>query len=101
MRIDKIDYHRNGVGGEGFYVVKFHDRSDSETDDKVCRRDLIAVVFVQRDADGYTDAEATIQTCRIAVLEPANVGARWRGDVFAPDIVKAIMRRESAVLTGS
>ena len=70
----QVQYHRNGVGGDSFYVVKFHD------DDAA--RDLIAVVpSSMREND--RDYECY-------VIDPSDpVHSKWRGDVLYRDLVDA------------
>lgn len=52
--IEKIDYHRNGVGGEGFHVVLFAEPKEE--------RRMAAVVFptVQR----WNGRVAVLWTCK-------------------------------------
>jgi hypothetical protein len=60
----EADYHRNGVGGAGFYVALFHDHNDDRrklltwfpTDDAehgpIGRQDRVAVIDVDEAATG-------------------------------------------------
>lgn len=66
MKPEQIVYHRNGVGGEGFYAVTFRDG----------RQNMVAVVF---DGPG-----------QVAVFDRDKLGASnvifgqnsWRGDHY-------------------
>jgi hypothetical protein len=94
-----VEYHRNGISGEGFYAVAFTWCSDGET------RDMIAVVFPpERIVDGPMEGEpdwgiyerGEWDNPRVAVFDAAKLPDvrffhnSWRGDKFAPDLYKAI-----------
>jgi hypothetical protein len=70
----KIQYHRNGVGGEPFYVVKFYDDE--------AFRDLIAVIpsSMREDDSDY----------ECYVIDPSDpFNSKWRGDVLYYGLVEA------------
>jgi hypothetical protein len=84
--VEGVDYHRNGVGGNGFHVVAFRWAEDGDEP-----RAMLGIVF-----DGQ---------CRVAVLdrEQARIGNifmhpndthagcnAWRGDNFQPVLMLAI-----------
>lgn len=79
MEILRVEYHRNGVGGEGFHVVEF----TSELADDVADHRMLATVF---DGPG-----------QVAVIDIDDLGARWRGDLFEPELRDAI---DAANLSG-
>ena len=74
-RVLQVEYHRNGVGGEGFHAVLFDDCEGHR---------LLALVF---PAPGH-----------VAVIEPQRAAAgilglgdnTWRGDYFEPELRRAI-----------
>jgi len=79
-----INYHRNGVGGEGFFAIHFTAKVDD--DDKYGK---YITVIVPHD-----DSETDKCKCdgRCYVIKPAHPDLCYRGDVFEPDmrlIVKA------------
>lgn len=82
----KVAYHRNGVCGEGFFVVTFR------WQDGKCWRNMVATVF------HYFD-DASDKSCRVAVLDidqtaNGNIamaeGNSWRGDHFADELFPII-----------
>lgn len=76
--IREIDSQRNGVSGEGFYVVRFTYMVGEVENHEILgkREELIAVLF--------HDAERT------AIIDPENLGSHWRGDMFATTLREAI-----------
>lgn len=77
MRIIDTDYQRNGVGGEPFYVVRFHD------DDTPL---LLIAVIPEPVAN---DKEHGWQRCY--VVSPDAPGEHWRGDVLYSRLAAAGM----------
>jgi hypothetical protein len=65
-KILQVDYHRNGVSGEGFHVVQF-------VSDK---KNMVGIVFGQDSM--------------CAVLEVGNLNNKWRGDCFEGELRDAI-----------
>lgn len=74
---EKVAYHRNGVGGEGFYVVEFE---TPDEEDPSVRHQMIATVFSDRE--------------RVAVLHRSDpCGLPMRGaDYFGEELRAAIKR---------
>ena len=72
--VGDIELHRNGVGGAPFYVVRFVDEETVSL--------LVGVVF---------DEEYTT-----AVIDPLDLKRRFRGDVFDPELRRAIAAWEEA-----
>ena len=72
----RLRYHRNGVAGEGFFLVAFAiGRGKS-------RQDLLATVFEEPGC--------------CAVIDPADLASRWRGDDFEPALRAAIEQQMAA-----
>ncbi len=73
LTIQDVSFHRNGIGGMGFYVVLFRDNEEKE--------DMIAALF---DETGYCAVFA------IDELVKKNIkfahGNSWRGDVYAGEL---------------
>ncbi len=82
MKITKITYHRNGVGGNGFSVVLFTWRDRDSTPART--RDMVAVLFDQQGDCAVLDVD---ETAKGNVEYPQN---RWRGDDFEPELRAAV-----------
>lgn len=72
LNIKSIDYHRNGISGAGFHVVRF---ADGE------RPNMLACVF---EEPGH-----------VAVLNVDNLTDCWRGDHYEAALRKAIEKYRS------
>lgn len=87
-KVTAVAQHRNGIGGEPFYVVTFTYEEAK----------MVGVVFPEHDAEGEMDTKATVRACRVAVLDVSLLAQgeiafghnSWRGDEFAPFLVGAI-----------
>jgi hypothetical protein len=98
--IELIDYHRNGISGEGFYVVNFTDTENGA---------MMAVVFPPKpiddpdnydhgkpDWDSYTRKDW--ENPRVAVFQADKLPDvrfghnSWRGDNYAADLYAAIKK---------
>lgn len=75
IEIKRIKYHRNGIGGAGFYTVEF-----TFFDDECDYRDMVATIF---NEDGKSPEY-------YAVLDLKDPSYRWRGDHFIYALWKAI-----------
>lgn len=73
IRSFACNYHRNGVGGDGFYACSFYWREGRAT------RAMLAVVW---DAPGV-----------VSVLS-GNINERWRGDLFEPHLRRLIAKSQ-------
>ena len=80
IKIKKIASHRNGIRGNGFYVVLF---TSKEKGDKL--RNMVAIVFPESGDVAVLDVDET----QAGNIEFAN-GNSWRGDEFEPTLRKAI-----------
>ncbi len=77
------DYHRNGVAGEGFYVVLFRDDDGSTK---------VAVQFCENDSDGNPQVNmrtAVLQVDKLAAGDIAFASNSWRGDHYAHFVHRA------------
>lgn len=77
----KVEYHRNGVGGEGFFALHF---TFVDSTNPYCSGRLIAVVVPHED--GAKDKLKCDGRCY--VVNPADPTMCYRGDHFEP-----VMRR--------
>lgn len=78
----EVAYHRNGVGGEGFYIVRF---TCSEA-----KGEFVAIRFRKDDGD-FNPCCAILN---VPMLAEGNIamamGNSWRGDHFVADVDAAI-----------
>ena len=79
LTIKEIAYHRNGIGGDGFYVVLFNWREGRKT------RHMFATLFDEHGQCAVLDTDETAQ----GNVAFAN-GNSWRGDDFEDDLRDAI-----------
>lgn len=73
------EYHRSGVAGRSFFVLRFKDRDAARENDLPGDSEFIAIV---------TDLTDHSSVC---VLNLANLRARWRCEAFAPFVIEAII----------
>src|SRR3990167_10242925 len=92
IKVTQTSFHRNGIGGVGFYAVSF--TAKVNTDGKDREQKMVAVVF---DEPGC---------CAVLAVEPLTDarGVRfgvnsWRGDNFEDRLREAI--KEGDARTGS
>lgn len=101
IQVEGVDYHRNGVAGEGFYVVAFRWAQQWRDGSKDESRAMLGIVFHQ-DLDAYRVAVLDREQARRGNIfmhrepgrEETTGGNAWRGDHFLPVLVHAI-REES------
>jgi hypothetical protein len=74
-KVNKVAYHRNGICGNGFYVVLF------ESD----KKNMMGILFEEMGDCAVLDVDMTAQ----GNVEFAN-GNSWRGDRFEPELREAI-----------
>ena len=99
MHLRTIAYHRNGVGGEGFYAIAFSYREDGRS------HRMVATVFGSDDDEHY--GQTAPCTGRVAALDAdlaaAGVVGRdgkntWRGDNFEPQLRQWIAAYQHAAM---
>jgi hypothetical protein len=78
IKVQRVRYHRNGVGGIGFFTVEF-------TDTKYKGQRFIATVWTREDESGETQIGD-----HYAVLTPDDMTQCWRGDYYADQLLPAI-----------
>src|SRR5262245_35613859 len=86
ITVKRIEYHRNGIGGEGFHTVLF-DYADPVLPGEA-PRPMIATVFEDDSAGIYT---AVLDRNDIAAGE---VDRAWRGDNFDGVLREAIEKHQ-------
>jgi hypothetical protein len=92
LKIQEIAYHRNGVCGEGFHVIRFQWKDD----DSGTMRNMVAIYF-GADENEFNPRCAVLDADETAAgnIGFAN-GNSWRGDHFSDDLRKAIAERNAA-----
>jgi hypothetical protein len=84
VKILGVAYHRNGVGGNGFHVVRF-----TANDDEGNGRYMIGVLFDGAGDVAVLDAE---------LLHEGEIGFginSWRGDVYEAELRAAVAEYEA------
>lgn len=82
LTIEAIDFHRNGVTGEGFHVVLFTD---------VEYGPFVGIVF---DEPGHV---AVLQQEKLSKHVIGSFENAWRGDHFEPILRKAIAEYQQSL----
>ena len=85
LKVKKFEHHRNGISGQGFYVVIFDWIEPDET-----LTNMSAFVFDEPGAIAVTKNSELIKHN----IEYAN-GNMWRGDYFESAIRKFIKKEEN------
>lgn len=89
-----IDYHRNGISGVGFSVVRF----TMKEEDKRSPTTMIGIVFSLTEPEKWNGYCAILRASDITegTLRMHEDGAAWRGDHFESDLRKALERYDAA-----
>jgi hypothetical protein len=78
-KVNKVAYHRNGICGNGFYVILF--KSDYH--------EMVGILFEEKGSCAVLDVNEVVN----GNVDFAN-GNSWRGDHFEPELRKAIVDYE-------
>ncbi len=84
--VGKIHYcqtHRNGISGAPFHVVIFHDPDEGR---------MLGIVFEEKHH------VAVFNLDKLALGNIAFGVNSWRGDVYEPDLRRAIAENENAIV---
>ena len=88
IHVKEVAYHRNGMGGEGFHVVRFAwDEAESSS-----LRNMVGIVFEGSGRVAVLDADLTAMG-NIAFAG----GNSWRGDHFEAVLRHAIKDHDTAL----
>lgn len=93
VTVHDVAYHRNGVGGAGFYAVSFTwlDQDSDVAQDH--ERTMLGIVFSEGDAidtDSVDGRIAVIDT-ELAAQQWVGYGNTFRGnDTFGPRLIEAV-----------
>ena len=85
LKVTDIAYHRNGVSGAGFCVLRFVDWAE----DLRRRENYLAIVF---EEPGHC-AVLSLDRLPVSGID-FGLGNSWRGDIFEPELRKAIKKYE-------
>lgn len=85
MKINEVHYHRNGISGEPFHVVKFTEK----------KTNFIGVVFPLDDGDTWNGRVAVFDLDLLAQGNIAFGENSWRGDTYESALRQAITFYES------
>lgn len=94
IEVTQVEYHRNGVGGEGFYAIRFTDPEEGA---------MLGVVFPPDPVDAETGEPdwKGLHNPRVAVfkeslLPDVTFGVNsWRGDNYSSQLYDAIKQHHS------
>jgi hypothetical protein len=87
MEIQEIAYHRNGVGGEGFHVVRFKDKEAKQAFEGATEQ-MVAIVF---EGSGQV-AVLNVDLLKRGVI--AFTENSWRGDKYEPYLRSVIRKHD-------
>jgi hypothetical protein len=85
FKIQQIEYHRNGISGEPFNVVKFHDPENG---------DMLGIVFPLDEGETWNGRVAVF---KLDLLAQGNISFgqnSWRGDHYEKELRDAIGKDE-------
>lgn len=95
LKINNIQYHRNGVCGEPFFVINFDDKKIGN---------MIGVVFPNYDSkkEQYTNEfNPKVAVFKTELLGQGNINFgenSYRGDCYADDLIKAINKNNNKTM---
>lgn len=101
LTCQEVDYHRNGISGIGFHIVKFHDKANGP---------MVGILFsspannwgaLKENNTGYC---AVFNRDRLKDDDYRFMYNSWRGDVFEPFLRRCIAEYDKEfdkVLKGS
>lgn len=92
-KVHQCEYHRNGVGGEGFYAIVF-----DSTDDHGRTRRMLGIQFVDDlDATEYINPHTAIFDIGLLAECGVTFGQNsWRGDHYYPLLRDVITEQRAA-----
>ena len=80
LSVQQIKYHRNGVSGEPFHVIRFRDESEG---------DMLGIVFETKHHVAVFNME------RLSLFDIGFGTNFWRGDHYEPHLRSAIKTLEA------
>ena len=90
IKVTECVYHRNGVGGQGFFAIKFDWHYDNGS-----RGKFVATVLSSLDVNEYESETFTGQCFVLQVKNgTVSVNDRWRGDEVENELRKFLTWRD-------
>ena len=100
----RIEYHRNGVGGEGYYTIAFDSQDEDPPILEIGQR-MLAIVPAKctTDEDGYRLPIKGTHIPELLVIDPAHVMpfatgggemGNWRGADYYSNLVMTILHED-------
>ena len=75
LKIEKIDYHRNGISGQGFYVVLFDDYEE--------KRKMVATISSDSMKENEFNTYCFVLDIGLLAKGVIEMGSNsWRGDYY-------------------
>jgi len=90
LKIQECSFHRNGVGGLGFYAIRFQWKPDDADDPE----NFLATLFDEAGACAVISLDR-IEKCGVAFAQ----GNSWRGDHFEKELRRIV--KEDGVTSGA
>ncbi len=84
-KVQAIEYHRNGISGEGFHIVKFTDTENGE---------MLGIVFPLDKGETWNGRVAIFQQDLLAQGNVTFGQNSWRGDNYEGELRAAIAKRK-------
>lgn len=81
IKIQEASFHRNGVGGLGFYAIRFKYQPDDADEPE----NFLATLFDEDGACAVISLDR-LEKCGVAFAK----GNSWRGDHFEPELRRLI-----------
>lgn len=88
LKIERIEYHRNGISGAGFHVVTFIMTEGRQ------KQNMVAFVFEEPSYCAVIDRDLLAKNIIGMFDSPGNA---WRGDNFEPQLRKAIKKYDKSL----
>lgn len=101
--VREIVYHRNGVGGEGFWAVRFLGPDDQGNENEflgiVFEEPRYCAILSMRHRSRAIDVDGPNFTGFLSMAETdIPIGVAWRGDRYEPELREAIAQYEAEVM---
>jgi hypothetical protein len=86
IKVTNVNYQRNGISGEGFFMLNFTASPDDE------KQDFLCVIFPNYDENGNVESEGNPKIAIMNYDENREIDFKgcWRGDHFQDVILEAL-----------
>lgn len=99
MTIHRVEWHRNGISGVGFYAILFSNKEDGVTGEYLATVSGDDLEKSRARAEGKPGIPAYCPETRVIALCPAggvDIERTMRGDYFHGDLVQYLIAMENA-----